>query len=620
MARRRKAPYYHRGEPGRWSKLLKVLGVLLVMAVVLGIGWSLTLFQPRKIKYDDPALQPTGPVPLAVSALLDQSKDLEKAFTDAAKVRDITPDDLASLRHAIQLQLDYLDQSQNHNLADGNARIDRMTVLLQTYEAKPLRAQSLDLEQKAAALEAQNDLKGAIKLYGQAADLEAEIKNNDARGDAYESAIAREVRLRHHLDYLTALPLHDESVAAETAAQAAMTKQDWAAAQTNFQHAYDLQQQLNRQYPEQSFTDAGRLDQLLQQVNALRSLPDYQRVQKSLADAQAADTAGNALQAAQLYQEAYREQNDLDAHFPDSRFNDPSQLAKIQALLETSQSRPLATDITTQAAALFDDLRNHHADKVRATIPVLEEKAAHFHEAFAQSNLLDADLQQRLDFLYFKRDDLAAIQDQVYAQLATLPGQKTLLLATQEVTQSLYTLVAGGSPSRNPGPKLPVESVNWTEAQEFCRRLSWILARPVRLPTEAEYRAALGPTDSLDLAALSWNFDNSGSQTHDVATKAPNANGFYDLLGNVAEWLACPPDEDDGDAPIIGGNAITPVDTIRQVRATNIALDDRNPYTGFRFVVDADDSIPVMPAPAPAPVKSNPEMFATPKVEKPAQN
>ena len=597
MARRRKDPYYHRGEPGIWSKILKTLGVIAVMALVLGLGWALTLTQPTRIKFDDPALAPIGDVPPEISALLDQSKDLERKFTADAKTRDVTEADLNNLRQALRLQLDYLEKSHNRNLAEGNQRIAKMSAALQTYEAKPVHNQSVDLESQASDLELQNDLAGAKKLLYQADELEKQIMRDYAKGEYRQSAIDRDIQLRHHIDFLTARPLHDESVAAEVAARAALDQQNWQSALDNFNRALLLQQRLNREFAQQSYTDSSRVNALVGQITALRSLPDYQRVQKSLDDARAAENTRDYLKAAQFYQEAYREQNDLNDHYPDSRFADKVALASIEGRRQSAQSHPLADDIRTQAAALFDDLRHRRADKASATITVLEQKAAQFHNLYPKSTLIDDNLQQRLDFLNAKRDSLAAIQEQAYQLLLPLPGQPRLRLAKEEVAQALYSAVAPGNPSRNVGPKLPVESVSWNEAQEFCRRLSWVLARPVRLPTLEEFRAALGETDALDVAAMSWNFDNSGGQTHETGTKTANANGFFDLLGNVAEWLAQPLGYDDEVAPIIGGTAQTQVDNIRAVPLAKTDITSRNPFTGFRFIMDTDDSIPVMPAP-----------------------
>jgi formylglycine-generating enzyme required for sulfatase activity len=123
----------------------------------------------------------------------------------------------------------------------------------------------------------------------------------------------------------------------------------------------------------------------------------------------------------------------------------------------------------------------------------------------------------------------------------------------------------------------------------------------VRLPTVDEFHAALGSTDALDVAATTWNQDNSGGQTKAVATKAANANGFYDLLGNVAEWLAQPASMDPQVAPIIGGNVQTGADSVRNAPMATQPIDSHNPYTGFRFVVNNDDSVPVMPPAASAP-------------------
>jgi hypothetical protein len=602
MPRRKRDPYHHRGEPSPWSKVLKVLAVLLVMATVLAIGWALTLTQPRQVKWDDPGLQPTGEIPAQYSAKLDQSMLLEKKFKDAEKMRSITTADLTNLRQAIALQREYLVDTHNHNLAEGNARIDDMNVSLQTYEAKPLRDQSLALEDQAKTLENSNDYDGAKKLYDQAAQFEDKIMHDDAQGNLALTALQRSAAFHHEVGYLTALPLDKESQEAEVTAKAAVERKDWVSALDNFKLARDLQARLNHDFADSSFSNSGRLESLTREVAALRSLPQYQIIEKQLAQARTADASGDSLKAAQLYQEAERQQTDLINSFPDSRFADPAQVAAIEAERQTALSHPLAAEILAQTASLFGDLRHRRIPSAQDTIHLLAPKVAHFHETYPRSTLIGDELQKRIDYLDFKSADFGAIQNQVYSVLLALPGQPHFQLAKEEVPQSLYQLVAGGNPSQNQGPSLPVDSVSWLDAQDFCQRLSWILSRPVRLPTVDEFHAALGSTDALDVAAATWNQDNSGGQTKAVATKTANANGFYDLLGNVAEWLAQPASMDPQVAPVIGGNVQTGADAVRNAPMATLPIDSHNPYTGFRFVVNDDDSLPVMP-PAPAPPK-----------------
>ncbi|MEO6390517.1 MAG: formylglycine-generating enzyme family protein [Pyrinomonadaceae bacterium] len=115
-------------------------------------------------------------------------------------------------------------------------------------------------------------------------------------------------------------------------------------------------------------------------------------------------------------------------------------------------------------------------------------------------------------------------------------------LGKTEVTQAQWKAVMGANPSKNQGDDLPVEQVSWDDVQEFIRRLNAQSNGVIyRLPTEAEweYACRAGTTGRYagDLEAMAWYLSNSGSATHPVGQKQPNAWGLYDLYGNVGEWV-----------------------------------------------------------------------------------
>lgn len=116
-----------------------------------------------------------------------------------------------------------------------------------------------------------------------------------------------------------------------------------------------------------------------------------------------------------------------------------------------------------------------------------------------------------------------------------------------EVTQDLWEAVMGSNPSEFKGAKLPVENVSWDDCQEFIRKLNQKTGKNFRLPTEAEWEyAARGGnlsqhyeySGSNKIGDVAWHGDNSGDETHIVATKQPNELGIYDMTGNVYEWCS----------------------------------------------------------------------------------
>jgi formylglycine-generating enzyme required for sulfatase activity len=227
-------------------------------------------------------------------------------------------------------------------------------------------------------------------------------------------------------------------------------------------------------------------------------------------------------------------------------------------------------------------------------------------------------------------------------ELVRLPGNDTIqpfLIGKYEVTQAQYESVMGNNPSAfKSGPDYPVETVNWTEANAFCQKLTAALTEPLegkaafRLPTDAEWSLAAGlsredgrtPKEK-DFGVkdaypwgMQWPPPSGAGNYYDAAARQkhsegdfieayndgypdtspagvfkPNEFGLYDLGGNVWEW--CEDGYDDkGDTRVLRGASwrTGERDRLLSSRRLDGPPEARGAYVGFRVVLAS-------PAPSP---------------------
>ena len=464
----------------------------------------------------------------------------------------------------------------------------RATKLLdETYQkmsAKELKGLSTGLEVEAQTLKYAGDYEAAATKYARAFELQKNIDKNYSSSP--QSDPSRAVRLKLEAKNTAAEPLFSNSLALEQRADLFAEAGDLDSAKELLDQAIAVQRQLNEEYRGAHQASALRLRQLKDKLAEWKSQELSAEIRDVLERGISLREIGEIKESGALFEEAALLQKQLNADFPDSPHASLDRVGEFQKLSQIARSALLAEEIRENSALLEQLLAMRKTTEAELLVAELKQKLQVFEESFPLSSLIDETLRTRLKYLQQQRTNLATIQEQVYDALLPVPDTKNVYMLRTEVPQSLYVLLMSTNPSRNQAGTNPVDSVSWFEAKVFCERLSWIFGKVVRLPTEEEFRRALdGFIPSSDASALIWSVIETNGLSQPVGRKKPFPNGYFDLLGNVSEWLALGKSEESDAVFHIGGHVQDNLETIRSVPLRNLQKSARSRLTGFRIVV-----------------------------------
>lgn len=568
-------PYVQRKRRG-YSLWLKVRwGVLGVGAiVVLGGGfWALTQIGPRSIDRDAQVANVRADDP-KLAAKREAVRSLMERYEAAGAGAD--PE---LLHEAVKLQQEVVAQQ----VGGGQSEVTRLLKLerqLDAVEAREQNALILELDTKGRVANDALELDAAREAWAAALAKQRAVNRSGAPSSLKN--FRREAEFEEKIQGLAAAPLAEEVKEAMAVARKEVEAENWSEAYAAFGAAREAQLEINTNFERSQYADRRKLDEIERELESLDAANLAAEVDELEASGDTAMAQGEYEEATMIFEQARQLQTRINRDFARSQFLSSVRVQNLDVKRQTAASVPLVEAVRKEDRAIADLLRKRQTVRAGERIIAVEARLKAGVERLKKSERWDPDLQLRLSYLASQVERLAEIQDTVYERLRPLPGVGEVRILRTEFPQALYQQVMKTNPSRNAGRAFPVDSVNWFEAMTCCVRLSWVLGRPVRLPSADEFRIAVADTSVGGMVA-------DRKQSQEMASQAPNAAGLYDLLGNLAEWLATADDAAGGvPAPIGGGSYLDTSTALSGLIQTEMPRSDRARHVGFRVVVEFD--------------------------------
>jgi tetratricopeptide (TPR) repeat protein len=562
-----------RAEGEVWAKIRNII-IAGVMVLCISLG-AYIYTSTLQIKRGD-GISISGKEKEKLDELKETSEKKEAAFEEIKLKKDIlTADDINLLVEAVKAQEDYV--TKKGTLSSDNSRLEGLRKKLHIINAEILRGAAKAAEESAQNIEASNPME-AKNLIRQALESERTIQEKWIySGLADVGKIARlETRLRR----LEAGPLWKKTRQCEKQAEEYFKAENIELAVDTINEAIKIETNFLENYRDVLNTEFSRIDHLGIRKETFISYPLYKELVALEKEAEQKEKEEQWDEAVKLWNQATEKQKLIIYRNPSSEYASQQNNAEIEKRRNlartTLQVRKLKTDLIENRKKI----REKKYDQAIEGIKNLLTEAQAIEEQNHGVLPADSEIIQELTFITGRQGIIKIINNSIDGYFIQHPVNKEIKLMRQEVPQSFYEAVIGMNPSAVVRGNLPVESVNYDEAQKFCKKLGWITGSKIRLPTAEEFVQATTASEKIQ-QDQAWTFDNTdGLTTRNVATTQPNKYGFYDLIGNVEEWTSST--DASTTAFILGGSVNTVVK--KEFPKREALKRERSRTLGFRVV------------------------------------
>ncbi|MCR5183223.1 MAG: formylglycine-generating enzyme family protein [Opitutales bacterium] len=588
-------------KPSLRGNALVIILMIVAGAVIIGISYVSALQTGSKDRGNDTRYTNEVNGEVAHAAKLE-SERLERKFNSIQEYKKdkITMEDIDIYEQAITEYEKYLANSNIDRSV--NARADKMRKRLHNMRAMLIRERTLVLEEEGEKLVDQKKFAAAEKKFREAYGLEKRIDTQYTLADLRNAA--RTQLLFYRMQAMQAIPMTDRANRLEKEGDDALKEKNWARAGLKYKESLKIFQRLNGEFYMISFNNGASVTRLNRKVATVASSPYQERLENYIADAEKCEAEQNWAGALDFRQKAYDEYRRLETNFPRSNFVSEETQHQLQTDVANASARPQYENLMQVVEQLSQAIKNDDYNKTTALARNAAVISQSIIQDFPGATLLSKDLVQVLAFIDISSPVIEQIRISVKKSLKTIPGvpETKQMMADKEVSQALFQAVTQKNPSADQSnPLAPVESLSFFDAQNFCRLLSILYCYEVRLPDKEEYLAARGQIPSNETVLdQAWLTENSNEKIHPVGNRNANENGYFDLIGNVGEWLGdnlyeasgtINPDSGEINAYVAGGDYLTPLEFLRIEPVSKAPKNDRSRQRGFRFIVDFEKPV-----------------------------